>query len=585
MSDSPQEPPDQITPGRGGSSEAPHEVPATDEVPVTGAATDAGGAVAARPGRRARRKAARRNRLASRSKLRRRLTRSGITVVTVVIVLIAATAGYLIYRVNQIGRVAVHGLTPAETTGKAAGAQNFLLVGSTSRCAVTPAKNFQNFVNQCINGVNGVNSDVVMVLRVRPGHPASVLSIPRDTFVPNARVGNNANKIDAALYNGPSQLVAAIQEDLGIPINHYVVLNFQSFANIVTALGGITMYFPTSLYDSYSGLDISHSGCLHISGLEALALVRARHMQYDYNKATGQWQGYDPTGDIGRIERVHTFLKVLASEVAKRGLTNPVTDNSLLSAIAPDLTVDTTLGTSQMVSLLLRYHASFAGAQELTLPVVQDSQNTYSYKGYDYGAVVFPDQPLDNSTIARFMGAPLKMAPASSVSVAVVDGAGSPTGAAAVAAGLKADGLHVTGPSESTPVGPIVETTVVYPTKALEPAAERVLSSLQGTAVMEQGPVPAGSQVELITGTNATLTPASPAAGTGTTATTGSTATSTTASTTGTRSVEATLLSVLLQAAGIEAAPTVPNANGVLAPPTPANAALPSYDPRACPIH
>ncbi len=107
----------------------------------------------------------------------------------------------------------------------------------------------------------------------------SILSIPRDLFVPNARTGG-ANKIDAALFQGPDQLIAAIEDDFGIPIQHFVELNFDSFINVVQALGGIKMYFPEPVYDAYSGLNIQTTGCLSLNGTQALQVVRARHVQY-----------------------------------------------------------------------------------------------------------------------------------------------------------------------------------------------------------------------------------------------------------------------------------------------------------------
>ena len=108
----------------------------------------------------------------------------------------------------------------------------------------------------CSQGVNGVNSDVVMILHLNPANDSlSILSIPRDLFVPNAR-SDGANKIDAALYQGPDQLINAIEEDFGIPIQHFVELNFDSFINVVNALGGIKMYFPEPVFDAYSGLNV-----------------------------------------------------------------------------------------------------------------------------------------------------------------------------------------------------------------------------------------------------------------------------------------------------------------------------------------
>src|SRR6202044_3615586 len=129
--------------------------------------------------------------------------------------------GYTWYLNHKVTRIDVKGLTAAPTKGLDTGTENILLVGSTSRCALSVQATAYGL---CSQGVDGVNSDVVMILHLNPAVPSvSILSIPRDLFVPNARTAG-AYKIDAALEEGPSQLVAAVEEDFGIPIQHYVEL-------------------------------------------------------------------------------------------------------------------------------------------------------------------------------------------------------------------------------------------------------------------------------------------------------------------------------------------------------------------------
>src|SRR5579884_3223753 len=163
----------------------------------------------------------------------RRLKIAGLVVGALVLVIVGAGIGYVEYLNHEIGRVDVKHLQATATSGAEAQAQNILLVGSTSRCALST----QNpAFGLCSQGVTGVNSDVVMVLHVDPDHHRlAILSLPRDLFVPNART-TGANKIDAALFQGPDQLVAVIEEDFGIPIQHYVELNFDSFQGVVNAL-------------------------------------------------------------------------------------------------------------------------------------------------------------------------------------------------------------------------------------------------------------------------------------------------------------------------------------------------------------
>ena len=185
------------------------------------------------------------------------------------------------------------------------------MVGSTSRCALT----VQNpAYGLCSEGVNGVNSDVIMILHVDPTHHRlALVSLPRDLFVPNARK-EGPNKIDAGLFEGVSQVVASVEEDFGIPIQHAVSLNFDQFANVVDALGGINMSFPMSVFDAESGLNVQAATCVHLNGTQALSVVRARHLQYQGPGITTPYAEYWPQenlSDLARIRRDHEFLRVL----------------------------------------------------------------------------------------------------------------------------------------------------------------------------------------------------------------------------------------------------------------------------------
>ena len=314
-------------------------------------------------------------------------------VLGLVVVLIAAGAGgYAWYLNHLVHRITVKGLAAGETHGTESGTENILLVGSTDRCALK--KQYIGY-GICSQGVNGINSDVVMILHLNPTtHSVSILSIPRDLFVPNARI-EGANKIDAALYQGPTQLVAAIQEDFAIPIQHYVELNFDSFASVVNALGGINMYFPEPVYDAESDLDVTTVGCHHLNGFHALQVVRARHMVHKGPGVTSNdpanWTP-EAQSDLARIRRDHEFLRVLATAVAKKGLSDPLTDRSIITGVAPDLTVDSGFSAGHMINLVLTYHSvNVDEAPQLTVPVLEDTFGSYQYDGGNYGDIEFPD--------------------------------------------------------------------------------------------------------------------------------------------------------------------------------------------------
>jgi len=435
-----------------------------------------------------------------------------ITLATVVVVIVAAVAGDYWY----INHLIKHVNVGTETTATYNNSENILLVGSTTRCGL---KVQNKAYGLCSQGVTGVNSDVVMILHLNlTTNQVSILSLPRDLFVPNARK-DGANKIDAALYNGPSQLVAAIQEDFGIPINHYVELNFDTFAEVVDVLGGIKMYFPMEVFDAYSGLYVPHTGCIQLDGYRALQVVRARHLQIRF---PGQGRDYrlwpqEALSDLARIRRDHEFLKVLAAAVKAKGIGNPLTDQRLATSVARYLTVDQGFTTSALLSLAEHFHGVSVGSvPELTVPVVLvETSSGYLYQGYYYGDVEFPIDPGVTQTIDRFLNIGPgvntmdgKALPTpSSVSVSVVDGSGVVNQQHVVAAGLRRRGFEIHGVGVATPYGVREETVVFHAnnSEASLAAAQAVLHTIEGPAVMALGPTTGGAEVTVLTGSDVSI--------------------------------------------------------------------------------
>ena len=438
------------------------------------------------------------------------------TLLLVVVLIAGAAAGYGWYLNHEIHRIDLRNLTSAPVKGADAGTENILMIGSTDRCALkvqNPAYGL------CSQGVNGVNSDVVMILHLNPANNS--LSIPRDLFVPNAR-SDGANKIDAALYQGPDQLIDAIEEDFGIPIQHFVELNFDSFINVVNALGGIKMYFPEPVFDAYSGLNIQTTGCIALNGTQALQVVRARHLQYKAPGVTTTDPNYWPQeaqSDIARIRRDHEFLRVLAAAVKAKGLSNPITDQQLVAGVVSQLTVDSGFSASAMISLVLGYHdVSVNSAPQLTVPVAVDQFGSYTYEGGSYGDIEFPVEPQDHTTVDQFLGLSSgnddtytggALPSPSTVTVSVLNGSGAYNQATDTSQSLQALGFKIGTIGDSPPVGQEAETVVYYSSKspAELAAAQAVANSMTGAVIMAEDPtqVKPGSQVTVVTGTDFTV--------------------------------------------------------------------------------
>ncbi len=522
----------------------------------------------AHPSRRNRRRAA------GRDGRHRRVRRWVLICLAAVLVLVGAAGGYAYYLTHDLNRVEVHGLRSAFSSGAEVGSENILMVGSTSRCALS----VQNpAYGLCSQGVNGVNSDVMMILHADPAtHQLALVSIPRDLFVPNARSAG-ANKIDAGLYEGMSQVVASVEEDLGIPIQHAVSLNFDQFANIVDALGGINMAFPESVFDAESGLNVQAAACVHLNGTQALQVVRARHLQYKGDSTSPYAEDWtqEAQSDLARIRRDHEFLRVLATAVAKDNLADPITDLNLINSVKSDVTFDQTWPVSDMTNLVLAFHSvDIDAVPQLTLPVAEvndpdGSGGSLQYEGGSYGQVEFPSEPSDQTTINQVLGIsdtvnpmtgePLP-APAT-VSVSVENGTGTYDQAADTGFALGTLGFHVVGLGDAAPTGDVAETVVYYASLApsAEAAAEAVAHDISGSVIMAYDPsqVTNGAEVTVVTGSQFAVN--APA----TTSTTSSASSGT-------------------SAPSASSSATATSAAGAISAPSSSNPALAPWDPRAC---
>jgi LCP family protein required for cell wall assembly len=411
-------------------------------------------------------------------------------VVLVSMVTVGSADGYAYYRLHSIKTAADAALAPeirkappttADPKGQPAAPttsapsdradglnpENILLIGNETRAGLTNPTEIAQFGSPSL--YSGSLSDVIMVLHLDPAKDkASLLSIPRDLFLPmpaGSPVGPY-QKIDAALNDGkqgPEELTQTIEDDLGIPINHFVELNFDGFENTVNAIGGINMDFPEPLFDLNSGLNVWKTGCVHLNGSQALSLVRARHLQYDppggppaADKAA--WP-YDPESDLSRIVRDHTFLRVLTSTVESQGLANPLRANAFIGAVIDQLTIDPGLE-HELVPLLTHYrHLNAATVPETTIPVT--TVGNYSYRGAPMGDVDFPVQPEDNQVIAAWDGQALP-SPQQPASVNVVSLTGSYQRAADTATALRAEGYQVSGVSYGQAAASTAETLIAY---------------------------------------------------------------------------------------------------------------------------
>ncbi|MGW1982485.1 LCP family protein [Streptomyces collinus] len=188
---------------------------------------------------------------------------------------------------------------------------------------------------------SGSNADVQMVVHISADRSnATVMSIPRDTMTRVPACKDSAEgrstagyygQINSALQYGPACQVATVHRLTGIPIDHFVKLDFSGVVKMSDAVGGVSVCVDRNVYDTYSHLKLS-KGTHTLKGVSALEFVRSRH-------------GFGDGSDLGRTISQHIFLSAMIRKFKSAGtLTDPGAVYGLADAATKALTVDDGLG-------------------------------------------------------------------------------------------------------------------------------------------------------------------------------------------------------------------------------------------------
>lgn len=191
-----------------------------------------------------------------------------------------------------------------------------LFAAATIVCAVTGFTFFQNDEEQIeatageeqnilVLGLDSRNgekgrTDTIMVVNVDPEKgKLSLLSIPRDTRV---LLNGSHDRINAAyVYGGIDMVKSAVEDLLDIEIDHYAIIDFQGFIEIVDLFGGVEVDVPVRMYHPKEGIDLQ-PGVQVLDGKDALGFARYR---------------YTKNGDLDRAKHQQEILEALKEKALR----------------------------------------------------------------------------------------------------------------------------------------------------------------------------------------------------------------------------------------------------------------------------
>lgn len=220
----------------------------------------------------------------------------------------------------------------ASESMKEDGVVNVLLIGNDSRQA----------------GDDGRSDAMILVSISDKTKTITMTSFLRDMYVEIP--GHGGNRLNAAYsYGGPELLMQTIEENFDIPVHRYALVNFQAFANLVDAVGGVDLELTNDEVQYVNGylmeynqlegrdlatdfLDPSLSGMIHLNGPQALAYSRNRYIGTDF----------------GRTERQRKVLSAVFDKLPGTLLTNA---GDLTDGLFPNLTTNLKQGECYQLSL------------------------------------------------------------------------------------------------------------------------------------------------------------------------------------------------------------------------------------------
>lgn len=443
----------------------------------------------------------------------------GFNVIVIVVALsTAAVFGYVNTKLADVQRLALSGaLTQADPTPGAP--QNFLIVGTDSDLGLSA----DDPALQGRGEVTGARGDTIMILHVDPkDHSAALLSLPRDLWVEIAGQGIHS-KINSALgvggggTAGPATLIATIEQNFDIPINHYVEVDFAGFENLIEAIGGVPIYFHTGIRDydpgdgrAHTAIDIPGPGCYTLDPAQALAYARSRHMQYQSVPGDPETWRNDNGNDLGRIQRQQDFVRRVLQRAITKGVRDPLVMNDLVNAGVKSVQMDESLSAGSIIDLG-RTFRNFDPNDLVTsqLPVYPQTING--------AAALKLRMPDAEAVLAPFQTGSADVDPAlRAVSVTVHNGTGGSNEATNVTQALRQLGFTVGQPSDE--LGVTEAASIIRYVPGQEKSARLLARHLRSEIVYEPLESTSGDAGDdsliLVTGTSFTgvLTAPRPAA-------------------------------------------------------------------------
>ena len=234
-----------------------------------------------------------------------------------------------------------------------------------------------------LNANAAFNGDTLMLITFNPDTlQTTMVSIPRDTYVPISCRNDAYAKINSAAAYGTTCVIDTVSNFLDVDIDYYVKINFKGVVELVDALGGIEVDVeaPTYNADAYDGMMCEQNsdrlfgenlvcvepGWQTLNGEQALAYARNRHLYIG--------------SDLDRIRHQQQVVEAIANKAL--GFSSVTNLQDILNAVSNNIATNMDINTILSGYSVIKNMVSNVLSGEDLLSINKAYLETYSLPVY-----------------------------------------------------------------------------------------------------------------------------------------------------------------------------------------------------------
>lgn len=198
----------------------------------------------------------------------------------------------------------------------------------------------------------GHSDAVQLIARPTDGSPPFIVPLPRNLALPDPCTGGTIKLKDALAgcgdeVSGPELLALLVEDFTSIRIDHYIILDFEGFAGLIDAVGGVDICVPYPVRDrtTGTGLDLPE-GCTNATGEQALGWVTSRTTEAFID---GQWVALEGVSALSRDRRQRDILLQVLGKL--RTMDSPSDLLAIADQIAGTFVLDEGLSITDAVAM------------------------------------------------------------------------------------------------------------------------------------------------------------------------------------------------------------------------------------------